>query len=335
MKFIARRISDAQTMSALHDSEICRSILESLPTGLCVVDMQKKIVYWSDGAERITGRPRHEVIGHSCIGEALLQCDQPGCEFCNEDCPLARAIKTSQPAEAIGFLHHKAGHEIPIRIRAVPVRNAHGSIIGAVETFEDHQAAASPDHHEDGLSLPGCVDEVTGVASHAMMQSHLRETLGTFTEVGVPFGVLCFRLEGLDHFRTNFGPEAVSSLLRVVARTLEGALWKTDFVGRWSSDPCGDKKSTDDSRIDDQFLVILNGCREEALYAVRERLRRMLANAAIEWWGERRSLPVSIGLATAQSGDTIESVMTRAQQSLPSAAAGIARAASGNQSSGS
>ena len=322
-------------MSALHDSEICRSILESLPTGLCVVDMQKKIVYWSDGAERITGRARHEVIGHSCIGEALLQCDQPGCEFCNEDCPLARAIKTSQPAEAAGFLHHKAGHEIPVRIRAVPVRNAHGSIIGAVETFEDQQATASPDHHEDGLNLPGCVDEVTGVASHAMMQSHLRETLGTFTEVGVPFGILCFRLEGLDHFRVNFGPEAVSSLLRVVARTLEGALWKTDFVGRWGNGRGADETKMDEIKMEDQFLVILNGCREEALYAVRERLRRMLANAAIEWWGERRSLAVSIGLATAQSGDTIESVMTRAQQSLPTAAAGLARAASGNQSSGS
>jgi diguanylate cyclase (GGDEF)-like protein/PAS domain S-box-containing protein len=306
-------------MSVFHDSEVGRSILESLPVRLCVVDMQRKIVFWSDGAERITGHLRHEVIGHSCVGEALLHCDQPGCEFCNEDCPLARAIKTAHPAEAIGFLHHKAGHEIPVRVRAVPVRNAHGSIIGAVETFEDQQSA-SADHHEDGLKLPGCVDDVTGVASHTMMQAHLRETLGTFTEVQVPFGVLCFRLEGLEHFRASFGPEATSSLLRVVARTLEGALWKTDFVGRWT---------------DDQFLVILNGCREEALYSVRERIRRMLANDSIEWWGERRSLPVSVGQGTAQPGDSIESLMDRAQKSLDAASAGHTRAASASQSPGS
>jgi diguanylate cyclase (GGDEF)-like protein/PAS domain S-box-containing protein len=317
-------------MPEFHESEICRGILDSLPTGLCIVDMQKKIVFWSDGAERITGRQRHEVVGHSCIGEALLQCDQPGCEFCNEDCPLARAIKTSQPAQAVGFLHHKAGHEIPVHLRAVPVRNTHGSIIGAAETFEDGQEPASPDHHEDGLNLPGCVDDVTGVASHVMMQSHLRETLGTFNEVQVPFGVLCFRLEGLDHFRANFGPDAASSLLRVVARTLQGALWRTDFVGRWAND-----QKTGDLRTDDQFLVILNGCREEALYSVRERLRRMLASAAIEWWGERRSLPVSIGQATAQSGDTIETLMARAQHSLPAALPGQDHAGSGNQSSGS
>jgi diguanylate cyclase (GGDEF)-like protein/PAS domain S-box-containing protein len=305
---------------ALHDSEVCRSILESLPTGLCVVDMQKKIVLWSDGAERITGRSRHEVIGHSCIAEALLQCDHPGCEFCNEECPLARAIKTGRPTEAIGFLYHKAGHEIPACVRAVPVRNAHGSIIGAVETFEDQQPGTSLEHHEDGLNVPGCVDALTGAASRAMMQSHLRESLGTFTEVEVPFGVLCFRLEELDHFRANFGPDAASALLRAVAHTLEGALWKTDFVGRWT---------------DDQFLIILNGRCEEELHSVREGLRHMLVGAAIEWWGERRSLSISIGQATFQAGDSVEALMARAQQSLQMASAGRASAACGNRSSGS
>ena len=293
-------------MSLFHDSDICRSILESLPAGLCVVDMQKKIVIWSDGAERITGHLRHDVIGHSCISETLLHCDQPGCEFCKEDCPVARAIKTSHPTESIGFLHHKTGYEIPVRVRAVPVHNQHGSIIGAVETFEERQQTAAPIHRDGSLALPGCIDEVTDVASHALMLSHLRRTLATFVEVQVPFAVLSMRLEGLPHFRASLGPEAASSLLRVVARSLESTLWSTDFIGRWS---------------DDQFLVILNGCREEALPAVRERVRRILSGDGIEWWGERRSLPVAVGEASAQPGDTVEALMQRVQKSLEAASA--------------
>jgi len=50
-------------MSAFDEFDVCRDILESLLAGVCVVDMQKKIVFWSDGAERITGHLRHEVIG--------------------------------------------------------------------------------------------------------------------------------------------------------------------------------------------------------------------------------------------------------------------------------
>ena len=285
-------------MSGFNESDICRSILESLLTGMCVVDMDKKIVFWSDGAERLTGHLRHEVIGRSCIAEPLLHCDQPGCEFCSEECPLGCAIKTSQPVETSGFLHHKSGFEVPVRIRAVPVHNQHGSIIGAVETFEHvEQANASPATER----LSGSVDEPTGVATQALMQSHLRDALATFNEMLLPFGVLFFRVEGLEHFRAAFGPEAASTLLRAFSRTLEGALWRTDSVGRWA---------------DDQFLVLLNGCREDALHSVRERLRRMLSNVSIEWWGERRFLPVYAGQATVHSGDSVDSLVGRAQASL-------------------
>jgi diguanylate cyclase (GGDEF)-like protein/PAS domain S-box-containing protein len=306
-------------MSSMQEPEVCYSILESLPVGLCIVDIQNKIVLWSEGAERITGHLRHETIGHSCVGETLLHCDQPECEFCHEESPLSRAMKTAQPVEAIGFVHHKKGHEIPVRVRAVPVRNAHGSIIGAAEVFEEQQQA-SPDHREDDLEVPGCVDEATGIESHAVMQAHLRETLGIFNEVHVPFGILCLRVEGLEYFRANFGSGAVALLLRVVARTIEASLWKSDHVGRWA---------------DDQFLVILNGCREEAIASVRERLRRMLASDGIEWWGDRLSLPVSIGQATAQAGDSIESLMGRALKSLDAAVAGPAHSAAAGSSSSS
>jgi diguanylate cyclase (GGDEF)-like protein/PAS domain S-box-containing protein len=305
-------------MSSFHDSDICRSILESLPSGLCVVDMQKKIVFWSDGAERITGHLRHEVIGHSCVSENLLHCNQAGCEFCKEDCPVALAIRASHPTEAIGFLHHKTGYEIPVHIRAVPVHNQHGSIIGAVETFEELQPTVAPIHHDDTLNLPGCFDLATSVASHALMLSQLRRTLATFVEVQVPFAVLCLRLEGLPHFRASLGPEAASSLLRVVARSLESTLWTTDVIGRWS---------------DDQFLVILNACHVEALPAVRERVRRILAGDGIEWWGERRSLPVSVGEASAQPDDTVESLLQRVQKSLETASARQTHAASASNGS--
>jgi diguanylate cyclase (GGDEF)-like protein/PAS domain S-box-containing protein len=298
-------------MSLFDDSEICRGILESLPSGVCVVDGEKKIVFWSDGAERITGHLRHEVTGHSCISEALLHCDQAGCEFCHEDCPAASAMKLSHSVETVGFLHHKNGYEVPVRIRAVPVHNQHGSIIGAVETFEELQHATHPNARDRSSELPGSVDEVTGVASQVLMQSHLRRALATFVEHQVPFAVLALRLEGLAHFRASLGPEAGSSLLRVIARSLENTLWTTDVVGRWT---------------DVQFLVILNGCDAAALSTVRERMRGVLAGDAIEWWGERRTLPVTMGEAAVQAGDDAALIMGRAQKSLEASAEAEANA---------
>ena len=210
-------------------------------------------------------------------------------------------------------------YEVPVGIRALPVHNSHGFIIGAVETFDELEQS-DVDAREKVIA--GCVDEVTGLASHAQMQFHVREALAAFTDRNVLFGMLRLRVEGLEHFRAGFGPDAAASLLRVMARSLASDLWRTDIIARWS---------------DNKFLVILNGCDGESLPGVRERLRRALANDSIQWWGERRSLPVSIGEATAQPGDTIASILDRTQKSLDLASQWLnrARAAGHNQSPGS
>jgi len=305
---------------SLHDSDICRSILESLPTGVCVVDTQKKILLWSDGAERITGHLRHEVIGRSCIAEPLLHCNQPGCEFCSADCPLARAMKTAHAAESSGVLHHKSGYEVPVRVRAVPVRSQNGSIVGAVEMFEDLQPSVIA-AHSPSVQLPEFMDPVTGTASRATAERYLHRAFVTYRELHVPFGVLLIRVEKLTNFRANLGTEAGSSFLRVVARTLEGSFSIADYIGRWT---------------DDQFLVVLSGCQQETLPSLREQVRRTLAGEGIEWWGERHSLPVSIGEACVQPDDTPELLLGRAHKSLHAASVWLTgTAALGPDSAGS
>jgi diguanylate cyclase (GGDEF)-like protein/PAS domain S-box-containing protein len=304
-------------MQEFQDWEICRSILESLPVGLCVVDMQKRVVFWSDGAERITGYRRLEVVGHDCLANILPHCDKLKSQTCPESCPIDSAIRTAQRVESTGFIHHKDGHRLQLPVTAIAIHNAHGSIIGAMQTFSDDRQPENPEHREDALKLSGCLDEATGLANHAVMRSHLRESLATFFEVHVPFAILYLRVEGLDHFRSNFGARAAASILHAIAQTLETALWKTDLVGRWS---------------DDRLFAILNGCTENTVLSVCRRLNTLLADESIEWWGEIRSLSVSIGEASAGTGDTVELLLLRAEHSL--AQNSLALPAARGQSSG-
>ena len=56
------------------DSKLFRNVLEGLHTGVYVIDRSGKIVFWNDGAERITGylrlsrsgqrsaQPRHDRV---------------------------------------------------------------------------------------------------------------------------------------------------------------------------------------------------------------------------------------------------------------------------------
>ena len=56
--------------------ESYRSILESLPTGAYLIDRDRRIILWSDGAETLTGYFRHEVIGHCCADDLLMHGDE-------------------------------------------------------------------------------------------------------------------------------------------------------------------------------------------------------------------------------------------------------------------
>ncbi len=288
-------------MPPFQDPDTYRDILDALHLGVCVLDLQRKIVFWSDGAEQITGYTRIDVLGHSCMDNVLLHCNQASCELCPEKCPITTALHEARPAEAVTFIHHRSGHRIPVRTWAVPLRNKHGSIIGVIQTFEAEFAVHAPNPNDRTMVRHNTLEDLTGLCTQTMMQAHLQETLGTFTDLHIPFGVLCLSVHELPQLRARYGQEAVTSMLQVLARTLRNTVWLTDFVGNWS---------------EGQFLVILCGCAEDALQAVAQRMRKMMSRVTILWWGEELTVNVLMGRASAIAGDSPASLLRRARPAL-------------------
>jgi diguanylate cyclase (GGDEF)-like protein/PAS domain S-box-containing protein len=290
-------------MPAFNDPEIYRTILDQLQIGVSVLDLEKKIVFWSDGAEQITGYRRIDVLGHRYTDNILHRCNERSCDMCSEHCPIGAALHDAKPVENVTFIHHKSGYRAQVHVWAIPLRDKNGFIIGVIQTFEGEPAVHGPDPSDRNLQEHGWLDDVTGLLNQAMMQSHLRETLGTFTELGIPFAVILVEVPDLEQFRAKYGQGAARSILQVLGRTLKNAVWPTDFIGRWS---------------ENRFLVIVMGCSEEAMHAVVARIQHMLASATIMWWGEELSVSISFGRAAAQTGDTVESLLQRAENEMKS-----------------
>ncbi len=288
-------------MPPFQDPDTYRDILDALQTGVSVLDLQRRIVFWSDGAEQLSGYSRIDVLGHPCTDNILQHCNQASCEMCIDRCPIAIAFHDAKPVETMSFIHHKSGHRPQVHTWAIPLRDKRGSIIGMIQTFEGEFAIAGPDPNDRHMKENGWLDEVTGLPNLAMMQSHLRETLGSFNEHYVPFGVVFLEMHNLTEFRSKYGQGAARSILQVLARTLRNTVFATDSVGVWS---------------EERFLVILLGCTEYALPSVSGRLLKMMENVTIQWWGEDLSLPLSIGRTGAVAGDSVDSLLQRALNEL-------------------
>ncbi|MBW2144338.1 MAG: PAS domain-containing protein, partial [Deltaproteobacteria bacterium] len=115
-------------------------IMDCLSDGVYVCDRDRRIVYWSKSAERITGWRSQDVLGRACLEDILNHEDKDGHRLCGEEyCPLHRAMVTGAQTRVpvIVFALCKNGSRVPTQVTAAPIRNEAGEVIGGVETFRD------------------------------------------------------------------------------------------------------------------------------------------------------------------------------------------------------
>lgn len=302
-------------MPELQNSEIFRAVLDGLQTGVCLLDRGGKIIFWNQGAAHAAGYMQLEVIGHHYHDIMACQRDDKGRAEPSPTCPRARIVHEGKPILVRMCLRHKRGYTVPVLVHFDPLRNEHGSIVAVAASFDSQTSKSETEHVRRTLPPLATRDAVTGVANHSFTLFHLRGSLALFADYHVAFGILRVKPDGLDHFRAAYGHEASDAILLVVAQSLSNSFRPGDLVGRWG---------------EDEFLVILANCGAAGVQSVYERTRRIMASAEIHWWGEVLSLPISIGYTSVELGDSVDSLVQRAQcREKPATAAAAVASASG------
>ncbi len=196
--------------------------------------IDQKILFWNDGAERITGHLRQDVLGRFCVDDLLGNRDGHDSFATDAAEAIAAVLRDGKPVAVNVSLCHKEGHRVLVRLRAVAIRNSHGTVIGAAESFEESLSVSSWDRRQGKLAVFGCIDEESGVFNREYLLFQLRENLGTFNRYRIPFSVLCIQVDQIDHFQAAHGIRAVAAIQRAVAQTLGNSLRPTDLLGRLS-----------------------------------------------------------------------------------------------------
>jgi len=288
-------------MPELDDPEVYRSVLEHLETGVYIVDRNRRVRFWNEGAEQITGFLRQDVVGRFLREHLLAIGDASKALESDPDDPINLAFRDGKSTVVDVSILHKNGYRIPVVLRTNPIRNSRGAVVGASESFERNRSASDWTRRQAMYADFGCLDSVTGLAAQSFMETQLRENLIAFGEHNIPFGILLIQVDHLDQFRATRGPGVVPTILRVVAQSLENCLRPTDLVGCWG---------------ENQFLAVLMECRESEVVRVGERVRRMIGMAEIEWWGDKFSVTSPLGGAGCRAEDTVELLIERATASL-------------------
>ena len=284
-----------------------RAVLDHIHDGVYYVDRGRRIRYWNQGAERLTGFTAPSVVGHFCYDNLLNHVDASGKQLCRSGCPLAATMGDGEPRETELFLRHREGHRVPIRVRTTPVRDREGNVIGAVEVFDDRTELSAARNEVSQLRDIAMRDDLTGLPNRRHFEMSTASRIAELAGYGRRFGLLIADIDRFKLVNDRYGHATGDVALRTVARTLLESSRAGDDVARFGGE---------------EFVLTITNVDEATLRAIAHRFRALVERSRFRAGGRDLRITISIGGTIAEVGDTAEAVFNRADAALYRAKAG-------------
>jgi diguanylate cyclase (GGDEF)-like protein len=147
-------------------------------------------------------------------------------------------------------------------------------------------------------------DALTGAHNRRKIQDLLQAERLNFERSGRPFGII---LGDIDHFKDvndRHGHLVGDRVLAEIAGVLAASLRESDTLGRWGGE---------------EFIILCPGASLHGLTTLAKALCRRVEKHMFPMVGQKT---ISFGVTLARSGDTVESVIARADRALYAAKAG-------------
>ena len=283
-----------------HD-QFVRTILENLSEAVCGFDLDRSLIYWNRGAERITGFKAEEVLGKKCSMGILMHVDDEGRPLCSSGCMLVDAIRKRAVHNAELFIRHRDGHRLPVSVRFAPLIDDDDQVVGALQVFSEASAGRAASERIRELEKLSFLDPLTNLANRRYTDMSLRGRCADLAKGGPPFGVVLLDIDDLKRINDEYGHDAGDMVLRAVAQTLLLGSRPFDVKGRWGGD---------------EFIAIVSNVEEAGLLQAAERFRALIEATSVQYGDKELRTTASVGAAMAVPDEGIRALIRRADQKL-------------------
>ncbi len=296
VKWITRKENCRMTLESIININ-ARTILDNLLSGVYITDRDRKILYWNQAAEQITGFPAEEVIGSHCFNNILMHINNDGQNLCKTLCPLAKTLDDGIAREGEVFLHHKDGHRTPVKIHTIALKDSSGRTAGCAEIFTDISSFTTTQSRIRQLEKLAFFDHLSQLPNREHIESELDRNFHEFERFGQRFGVLFLDIDHFKRFNDTFGHDAGDQIIITVARTLMSSSRPFDIFGRWGGE---------------EFVGIIKDVDPEKLTRIGNRYRKLIEQSSITIENKRVGITVSIGATVVKKDDSKQSIVKRA-----------------------
>ena len=160
---------------------------------------------------------------------------------------------------------------------------------------EAHAELALKNKELESLSV---TDRLTGLFNRLKLDGTLQQEVGRAERYGHPFSVIMLDIDCFKLVNDELGHQAGDSALQFVADTLRSNIREVDVVGRWGGE---------------EFLILCPDTALDGACLIAEKIRVQIESACVV---SKFRLTASFGVTQFAPGDTISSLVTRADKAM-------------------
>jgi diguanylate cyclase (GGDEF)-like protein len=167
---------------------------------------------------------------------------------------------------------------------------------------EADQHALEMTKRAEELTMVAMKDGLTGLYNRTAFDMKIKGSLSTIKDTSETFSLMLLDVDRFKEINDTFGHVAGDKVLEKVAQSLKESFRETDFIARYGGD---------------EFVVLIEHIGEAM---AKERLWNFRRNLAKRRFVSYKKGPVDItvsaGVSTAEKGDSVESILDRADHAM-------------------
>jgi len=240
-----------------------QNIIENLYEGLFYVDKERRIKYWSKGAEKITGYSSSEVLDQICSEKFLCPTDADGRKYYGESNVFTITLANGTYKQFELLITHKNGSKVPVSIRIAPMYDVNDNIVGATQLFTDNKEHLEHLVNDSEEYENSFFDPITKLPNKVSLEMSINFKLSEFRRYNRPFGIILFEIDNYDKLSKIYGEEFDVNVLTKISKLVTIDLRPFDIAGRWS---------------EKEFALVLINVREDSIKVIGDRLKDIIEN---------------------------------------------------------
>lgn len=277
-------------------------LLESLYDGFYLVDTDMRVVVWNRGMENLLGYSAKDVLSKVWSDRELHFLDLDNKPLAEDQMPINRVLSSGRTISTSLRAMQADGAYRDVELQTVPLMDTEHHLYGVAQIARDLNRSGRKPQEFRELRLAATRDALTLVANRGELETQLALAVKNQSgkEDAEPFSII---FVDADHFKSindTFGHTVGDKVLIELARLMQQEMYSGELVARYGGE---------------EFVIV---CPETDLQTAvnrAERLRMAISKLNIPEMNGRK-LTSSLGVSQFEPGDSVESVLKRADEAL-------------------